>query len=998
MRLNATAVSFLSMLVFSLGLISPHRTISSDTSFNSLSPRIQSQAIAPEAESALSNGVPYNTSLGPVTYSNVYIDVPNGATRLTITVSNGSGDLDLYVKYGAPLQGNTVAELDADTDFISDGPTASEQVVVTPSDKPPLQQGKWYIAVLNYNSYTTTFTITASYAAFGITSETDPSVLIPGTTFDWSYQITPGTNSSESVDMVAAVMLPNQSLLFFTDQGITNQFQPYQRDFEVDQSGSSGFVLAGLSFPAGLPEGYYNFYTLLVRSGNIISDSNNWLSKPAVSQVYYSALSPAQQGLIAESGYPNRFIKSFSEGYGRKRVDETWTYAAEGKIRSFINGEYAGQEDAPLDAAAPQNSARPQDYTFATTPAAVTSKHGQPAVVQTKTVWSGTFNHYIYDSLAFGFLNNTLVSVISVGSLSTSKSPQLQQAAMVDMIEMYDSKISPYQLIDALKKPMRRFETGGTKEVEILSNALETRQATIAATAETVNIGVLFTYASLLGLAAQQGIEGAQSAWDSCMAGISSTAPTGTNLDCFKNALSTLSVQSAASVLNPGGFWDFLPDWFPSLRADAQSNESTAGEPYVKGPGQYPGQKGYVALSVSPREAGYLGQVHFTCYVYEKNLQSVTISGPNVSDRMSKTGEGVFGYDWQVPHSTEDSLSFKATAHYQYGYDLGATTVLNLIAQLRVKLSPKNRTTSVDFPVRFTASSSYGKPPLYYIWHLGGETRSIGPWYGPNSQDRIFDKPGTYNIDVKVMEDDSIQNDTDSTTITVYSNPLLAAFTAQPSSMTAGEGGQFCVSAGGGWPPYSYNFTSSDGFGQDGSNACATITFSTPGFKTVTVTVKDAGADQSTTIGCQVFVEAPPCVPPNCCSENPQVCGPNCIPAGADCCNPGTGGWCATECCGAGCCEPDWYCCPDQAGCCKNGDVCCQGGGCCPAEAPQCCYPGCCPEESKCCGSGCCPSGYFCCPDKSGCCPDGYECIEGGKCVQGTGNAIFRLFWANHGE
>ena len=129
----------------------------------SVSPTVRSSPFFSLAIDSLDNGVPLETSMAARTYGNIYIDVPAGATKLTITVSNGSGDLDLYVKYGAPLQGNTVAELDADVDYISDGPTANEQVVITTAGNPPLQQGKWYIAVLNYNLYTTSFTLTATY-------------------------------------------------------------------------------------------------------------------------------------------------------------------------------------------------------------------------------------------------------------------------------------------------------------------------------------------------------------------------------------------------------------------------------------------------------------------------------------------------------------------------------------------------------------------------------------------------------------------------------------------------------------------------------------------------------------------------------------------------------------------------------------------------------------------------------------------------------------------
>ncbi len=115
------------------------------------------------ADVLLTSGTPFPTSVpGKTIAKNLYIEVPQGATKLTVTLTNGTGDLDLYLKYGRRLQGDTVNQLDADTDFISDGPTASESIVVTPSSNPPLRAGRWYIGTLNLNSSTTHFTVTAT--------------------------------------------------------------------------------------------------------------------------------------------------------------------------------------------------------------------------------------------------------------------------------------------------------------------------------------------------------------------------------------------------------------------------------------------------------------------------------------------------------------------------------------------------------------------------------------------------------------------------------------------------------------------------------------------------------------------------------------------------------------------------------------------------------------------------------------------------------------------
>lgn len=114
------------------------------------------------AQPVLQSGVPFDTWLNALTFANAYIEVPAGATRLTISVRNGAGDLDLYLKYGAPLTGTTVGQFRANADAASEGLTADETIVLTLTSVPPLREGRWYVATLNLNSTTTTFTLTAT--------------------------------------------------------------------------------------------------------------------------------------------------------------------------------------------------------------------------------------------------------------------------------------------------------------------------------------------------------------------------------------------------------------------------------------------------------------------------------------------------------------------------------------------------------------------------------------------------------------------------------------------------------------------------------------------------------------------------------------------------------------------------------------------------------------------------------------------------------------------
>jgi hypothetical protein len=91
----------------------------------------------------LTPGVPFNTYLAAKTYASIAIQVPQGATRLTVTTTNGSEDLDLYLAFGSPPPSGlgSVAALDAATDAISDGPTAAESITLTPTGAPRLGAG-----------------------------------------------------------------------------------------------------------------------------------------------------------------------------------------------------------------------------------------------------------------------------------------------------------------------------------------------------------------------------------------------------------------------------------------------------------------------------------------------------------------------------------------------------------------------------------------------------------------------------------------------------------------------------------------------------------------------------------------------------------------------------------------------------------------------------------------------------------------------------------------
>ena len=92
--------------------------------------------------SVLFNNVPVSNLAGVIGSQMVYsIVVPSGMTRMTVTTSLGRGDVDLYLKRGAPPSVSSY-------DYKSDGPTNAGNIAVL---RPAA--GTWYILLQGYAAY-----------------------------------------------------------------------------------------------------------------------------------------------------------------------------------------------------------------------------------------------------------------------------------------------------------------------------------------------------------------------------------------------------------------------------------------------------------------------------------------------------------------------------------------------------------------------------------------------------------------------------------------------------------------------------------------------------------------------------------------------------------------------------------------------------------------------------------------------------------------------------
>ena len=272
-------------------------------------------------------------------------------------------------------------------------------------------------------------------------------------------------------------------------------------------------------------------------------------------------------------------------------------------------------------------------------------------------------------------------------------------------------------------------------------------------------------------------------------------------------------------------------------------------------------------------------------------------------------------------------------------------------------------------PVRIGESARFsvylkdgGTPPYSYRLEFDdGSSSDVRSW--PYMWEyRSYTTSGAHNASVTIHDASGVELMT-TTTLTVLPEELKVWFTSQSSHLKVGETGTWQVGASGGTPRYFHEFQFTGGSPSGGGN-WAENTFDKKGVYQLTVTVRDSGSpEMSKAISCGIIVEED-CQAPN------VLCGPNCIPASAECCFPGTGGYCLDQCCSYGCCDADMVCCHDH-NCCYPYENCCPSGNCCGAGKPCCGSSHCCPDAS-----------WFCCPNQTGCCPIGYECTDDGKCTK----------------
>src|SRR5262249_40854913 len=97
-----------------------------------------------------------NCTLGGTQYM---IQVPDGATQLTIDITGDQGQTDLLVRYGRPV---TVVENAPVDDYQSPKEQTSQEIVISGSSSPPIASGTYFVAVANCAGAALNFAVTAT--------------------------------------------------------------------------------------------------------------------------------------------------------------------------------------------------------------------------------------------------------------------------------------------------------------------------------------------------------------------------------------------------------------------------------------------------------------------------------------------------------------------------------------------------------------------------------------------------------------------------------------------------------------------------------------------------------------------------------------------------------------------------------------------------------------------------------------------------------------------
>lgn len=202
---------------------------------------------------------------------------------------------------------------------------------------------------------------------------------VPGNLLEITYHTSPGTLSGK-VDIYFSLLQPTEQLLFLQSDGTLAETQaPFRSNVTVIDETKTLLDL----FPVYIPFGTYTASIVMLQTGGSLLDPNAYASSVATATFSFTALTAAQEALIAQRGKPEFLTTTWAAGLHEKR--DSWLYVSSNPtLYLFVNGVLQSQtapSGSKPSGTAP--SVDPSLLTPQTTLAQLTANFGTPSSVET---------------------------------------------------------------------------------------------------------------------------------------------------------------------------------------------------------------------------------------------------------------------------------------------------------------------------------------------------------------------------------------------------------------------------------------------------------------------------------------------------------------------------------------------------------------------------------------------------------------------------------------
>jgi len=202
---------------------------------------------------------------------------------------------------------------------------------------------------------------------------------VPGNLLEITYHTSPGTLTGK-VDIYFSLLQPTGQLLFLQGDGTLADGQaPFRSNVAVTDETKTLLRL----FPVYIPFGSYTASLVMLQAGGSLLDPNAYASSIATATFSFTALTAAQEALIAQRGKPEFLVTTWAADLHEKR--DSWLYVSSNPtLYLFVNGVLQSQT-AP-NGSKPSGTAPSVDpslLTPQTTLAQLTDAFGAPSGVET---------------------------------------------------------------------------------------------------------------------------------------------------------------------------------------------------------------------------------------------------------------------------------------------------------------------------------------------------------------------------------------------------------------------------------------------------------------------------------------------------------------------------------------------------------------------------------------------------------------------------------------